>query len=87
MILLVILYGCGNWSLILREEHRLGVFENMVLRKIFGLKRDEVMRGWRTLHNEELYVFYSSPSIIRIIKFRRMRWVGHVAQMGLTRNA
>jgi hypothetical protein len=65
----------------LREEHRLRVFENRVLRKIFGPKRDEVTGEWRKLHNEELRDLYSSPSIIRIIKWRRMRRVGHVAQM------
>jgi hypothetical protein len=63
------------------------VFENKVLRRIFGPKRDEVTGGWRKLHNVELRDLYSSPSIIRIIKSRRMRWVGHVAQMGEKRNA
>jgi hypothetical protein len=79
----------GNmfWSLTLREEHRLRVFENRVLRRIFGPKRDEVTGEWRTLHNEELRDLYSSPSIIRIIKSRRMRWAGHVARMGEKRNA
>jgi hypothetical protein len=67
---------------VLREEHKLRVFENRVLRKIFGPKRDGVAGGWRKLHNEELHNLYSSPSIIRIIKSRRMRWVGHVARMG-----
>jgi hypothetical protein len=67
------LYGCETWSLTLREEHRLKVFENRVLRRIFGLKRDEVTGGWRRLHNEELRVLYSSPSIIRTIRSRRMR--------------
>jgi hypothetical protein len=62
------------------------VFENRVLRRIFGLKRDEVKGGWRKLHNEELHDLYLSPSIIRIIKSRRMRWVRHVAQMGEKRN-
>jgi hypothetical protein len=62
------------------------VFENRVLRRIFGPKRDEVTGGWRTLHNEELHNLYSSPSIIRIIKSRRMRWAGHVARMGTKRN-
>jgi hypothetical protein len=71
----------------LREEHRLRVFENKVLRKIFGPKRDEVTGGWRKLYKEELRDLYSSPSIIRIIKSRRMRWVGHVARMGEKRNA
>jgi hypothetical protein len=82
----VVLYGCGIWFLTLREEHRLRVFENRVLKRIFGLKRDEVMEGWRKLHNEELCDLYSSPSIIRIIKSRRMRWAGHVARMGETKN-
>jgi hypothetical protein len=81
IILPVVLYGCETWSLMLREEHRLKVFENRVLRRIFGLKRDEVTGGWRKLHNEELHGLYSSPSIIRVIKARRMRWVGHVACM------
>jgi hypothetical protein len=64
----VVLYGCETWSLTLREEHRLRVFENMVLRRIFGPKRDVVTGEWRKLHNEELRDLYSSPSIIRIIK-------------------
>jgi hypothetical protein len=62
------------------------VFENRVLRRIFGLKRDEVTGEWRQLHNEELHDLYSSPIIIRIIKSRRMRWAGHVARMGEKRN-
>jgi hypothetical protein len=66
----------------LREECRLRVFENRVLRRIFGPKRDEVSGEWRRLHNEELYALYSSPSIIRVMKSRRLRWVGHVACMG-----
>jgi hypothetical protein len=66
------LYGCETWSLTLREEHRLRVFENRVLRRIFGPKRDEVTGGWRKLHNEELHGLYSSPSIVRVIKARRM---------------
>jgi hypothetical protein len=82
----MVLYGCKTWSLALRENHRLRVFQNRVLRRIFGLKRDEVMGEWRKLHNEELCDFYSSPSIIRIIKSRRMRWAGHVARMGAKRN-
>jgi hypothetical protein len=69
------------WSLALREEHRLRVFENRVLRRIFGLKRDEVTGGWRKLHNEKLHGLYSSRSIIRVIKARRIRWMGHVACM------
>jgi hypothetical protein len=60
----------------------LRVFENRVLRRIFGTKRDEVTGGWRKLHNEELYGLYSSPRIVRVIKARRMRWAGHVARMG-----
>jgi hypothetical protein len=71
-----------TWSLTLREEHRLRVFENRVLRRIFGLKREELMGGWRKLHDEELRDLYSSPSIIRIIKLKRMRWAGHVARVG-----
>jgi hypothetical protein len=66
----------------LREEHRLRVFENRVLRRIFGPKRDEATGGWRKLHNEEFNNLYSSPSIIRMIKSRRMRLEGHVARMG-----
>jgi hypothetical protein len=73
--------------LTLREERRLRVFENRVFRRIFGPKRDEEAGGWRKLHNEELHNSYSSPSVNRIIKSRRMRWVGHVAQMGEKRNA
>jgi hypothetical protein len=68
------------------EEHRLRVFENRVLRRIFGPKRDEVTGEWRNWHNEELRDFYSLPSIIRIIKSGRTRWAGHVAQMGEERN-
>jgi hypothetical protein len=87
IILPVVLYVCETWSWTLREEHRLGVFENRVLRRIFGPKRDEVMEGWRKLHNEEHRDLYSSPSIIGMIKSRRMRWAGHVARMGEKRNA
>jgi hypothetical protein len=78
IILPVVLYGCETWFLTLREEHRLRVFENRVLRRISGLKTDEV----RKLHNEELHNLYSSASIITMIKSRRMRWAGHVARMG-----
>jgi hypothetical protein len=65
----------------LREERRLKVFENRVLRRVFGPKRDEVTRKWRQLHNEELNVMYSLPNIVRVVKSRRMRWAGHVARM------
>jgi hypothetical protein len=82
IILPAVLYGCVTWSLALREEHRLRVFENRLLRGIFERKRDKVTGGWRILQNEELHNLYSSPSIIRMIKSRRMRWVGHVARMG-----
>jgi hypothetical protein len=71
----------------LREEHRLRVLENRVLRRIFGPKRDEVTGGWRKLHNEELHGLYSSLSIIRLIKARRMRWAEHVVHMGEVRGA
>ena len=81
IILPVVLYGCETWSLTLREERTLRVFENMVLRKIFGPRRDEVTGEWRGLHNEELNDLYSSPNIVRVIKSRRMRWAGHVARM------
>jgi hypothetical protein len=82
IILPVVLYGCETWSLTLRGERKLRVFENMVLRRIFGPRRDEVTGGWRRLHNEELNDLYSSPNIVWVIKSRRMRWVGHVARMG-----
>jgi len=82
IILPVLFYGCETWSLILREETKLWVFENMVLRRIFGPRRDEVTGEWRRLHNEELNDRYSSPNIVRVIKSRRMRWAGHVARMG-----
>ena len=78
----VVLYGCETWSLTLREERKLRVFENMVLRRIFGPRRDEVTGEWRRLHNVELNDFYSSPNIVRVTKSRRMRWAGHVARMG-----
>jgi hypothetical protein len=66
----------------LREERRLRVFENRVLREIFGAKRDEVTEAWRKLHNEELNDLYCSPNIVRVIKSRTVRWAGHVARMG-----
>jgi hypothetical protein len=73
VILPVILYGCETWSLTLREEHRLRVFENGVLRKVLGPKRYDVTGEWRRLHNEELYDLYWSPNIIWVIKSRRIR--------------
>jgi hypothetical protein len=85
-ILPVVLYGCETWSLTLREEHRLRVFENRVLRGIFGPKRDEVTGEWRKLHSGELHNLYSTPDIIRQIKSRRMSWTGHVARMVDGRN-
>jgi hypothetical protein len=87
IILPVALYGCETWCLTLKEEQRLRVFENRVLRKIFGFKRDKLMGDWRKLHKEELHNMYSLPNIIRMIEPRRMRWAGHVEQMGEKRNA
>jgi hypothetical protein len=86
IILPFVLYGCETWSLTLREENRLRVFENRVLRRIFGPKRDEVTGEWRKLHNEELHILYSSSDIMGQIKSRKMRWAGHVACMGEERN-
>jgi hypothetical protein len=83
----VVLYGCETWSLTLRKEHILRVFENRVLKSIFGPKRDQVTGEWRKLHNEGLRDLYSSPSIIKIIRSRRMRCAGHVARMGEKGNA
>ena len=82
VILPVVLYGCETWSLTLREERKLKVFENRVLRRIFGPRRDEVTGEWRRLHNVELNNFEPSSNIVRVIKSRRMRWSGHVARMG-----
>jgi hypothetical protein len=81
IILPVVKYGCETWSLTLREDHRLRVCENRVLRQICGPTRDEVTGEWRKLHNEELRDLYYFPSIIRIIK-SRTRWAGRVARMG-----
>jgi len=82
IILPVVLYGCETWSLTLREERKLRVFENMVLRRIFGPRMDEVTGEWRRLHNEELNDLYSSPHIVRVMKSRRIGWAGHVARTG-----
>jgi len=79
IILPVVLYGCETWSLTSREERRLRVFENMVLRRIFGPRKDG---EWRRFHNKELNVLYSSPNIVWVIKSRKMKWAGHVARMG-----
>jgi len=76
------LYGCETLSLTRREERKLRVFENRVLRRIFGSRRDEVTGEWRRLHSEELNNLYSSPNIVRVITSRRMRWAGHVARIG-----
>jgi hypothetical protein len=83
----VVLYRCEILPLTLREEHRVRVFENRVLRRIFEPKRDEVTGGWRKLHTEELHNLYSSPNINRMIKSRRIGWAGHVARMRQKRNA
>jgi hypothetical protein len=82
IILIVVLYGCENWLLTLREECRLRVFENMVLRRIFEPKRDDVTTKWRKPHNEKLNDLYCSPNIVRVVKSRRMRWAGRVARVG-----
>jgi hypothetical protein len=85
IILPVVLYGCETWSLTLREERRLKVFDNRVLRGLFGAKRDEVTGECRKLHNEELNDLYSLPNNVRVVKSRRMRWARHVARMGKER--
>jgi hypothetical protein len=82
IILPVVLYGVESWSPTLRRERRLRVFENRVLREIFGSKRDELTGKYRKLHNEELHALYSKPNIVRVIKSRKLRWAGHVARMG-----
>jgi hypothetical protein len=82
-----VLYGCEIWSLKLRKGHRLRVFENGVLGKIFEPKGHEVKKEWRKLHNEELNDLYCTPNFVRVIKSRRMRWAVHVARMGEGRSA
>ena len=82
----IVWYVCETWSLTLREERKLRVFENRVLRRLFGSKRNEVTGEWRKLHNEELRDLYSLPNIVLVIKSRRMRWAGHVARMGEERS-
>ncbi|PNF29483.1 hypothetical protein B7P43_G04554, partial [Cryptotermes secundus] len=86
ILLPVVVYGCEAWSLALREEHRLRMFENRVLSRIFRSKRGHVTGGWSKLHYEELHNLYSSPSVIRMIKSGRMRWAGQVARMGEKKN-
>jgi hypothetical protein len=86
IILPVVLHGCETWSLTLRKERGLRVFENRVLRRKFGPKRDEVTREWRKLHNEELIDLYSSPNIVLVMKSRKMKLAGHVAGMGVRRD-
>jgi hypothetical protein len=81
VILPVVLYGCETWSLTLKEEYGLRIFENRVLRRIFGPKREED-GSWTKLHDDELYSLYFSPNIVRVIKSRRMTWAGHIARMG-----
>jgi len=87
IILPVILYGCETWSFTWREERRLRVFENRVLWRVFGPMRDGVRGEWRKLHNEEVRDLYCSPTTIRVIKPRRMRWTGNVTRMGERRGA
>jgi PAS domain-containing protein len=82
IILPVVLYGCDTWSLTVRDERRLIVFENRVLRRIFGPTRDEVLGEWRKLHNKELNDLSSSPNVVRRMKSRKMRWAEHVERMG-----
>ena len=81
IILPVVSCGCETWSLTLREERRLRVFENRVLRRIFGPRRDEVTREWRKLHNQRLNDMYCSPNIVRVLKSRRIGWAENVARI------
>jgi hypothetical protein len=87
IILSVVLYGCENWPLTLEKQHRLRVFEYRVLRSIFGPKGEQGAGGWRRLYAVEHHNLYASLNIIRVIKFRRMRWAGYVARMAEMRNA
>jgi hypothetical protein len=87
VILPAVFYGCGTWSLALREERRLSVFENRLLRRVFGPKRDAITGEKRKLHNDEIYELHSSPRNIRVTKSRKMSWVGHVARRGERRGA
>ena len=82
IILPVVLYGCETWSLTLREERKLRVFANMVLRRIFGPRSVKVTWQWRRLHDEELNDFYPSPNFVRVMRWRRMRWARQVARIG-----
>ena len=86
IVLPVVLYDCEAWSLTLKEERRLRVFESRILRQIFGPKMDE-NGEWRRLHNEKLHSLYRSPNVFRVIKSRRLRWTGHVARMEEARGA
>jgi hypothetical protein len=87
VILPAVLYGCDIWSVTLREGQRLRLFENRVLRTIFGPKREEVAGSWRRLHNVEFHNLHASPNVIRVIKWRRMKWAGYVARTEETRSA
>ena len=87
IILLVVLYDCETWPLTLREEQRLRVFENKVLRKIFVAERQEITGEWTKLHNAELHTLHSSPNIITNLKSRQLRYAGHIAHMEQFRNA
>jgi hypothetical protein len=87
IILPVVLYGCETWSLTLRDECRLRVSENRVLRRIFGPKTDKVTLRWKRLHNEELYALYRSTNIIQVIQSRRLRWAEHTARTGERKGA
>ena len=80
------MYGCETLSFTLREERRLREFDNRVLKRMFGPKRDEVTGEWRKLHNEEINDLYFSRNIVRVIKSRKMRWLGHLASMGERRD-